>query len=81
LSPLEVAFHLRTPIALGYPWIFLDSLLAHVKLREALGERYYSLPTKVLARDELAELDLPLKAWRGVPVASVSIFEPRVELS
>ena len=78
MTPLKVAFRLRTPVALGFPWIFFDSLLAHIALREELGERYYSLPTKIPV-DRIPEL--PLKRWRGVYVASVSIFEPEAELA
>jgi len=78
VTPLKVAFRLRTPVALGFPWIFFDSLLAHIALREELGERYYSLPTKIPV-DRIPEL--PLKRWRGVYVASVSIFEPEAELA
>lgn len=78
MTPLEVVFHLRTPVALGFPWIFFDSLLAHIRLKEELGERYYSLPTKVPMG---AQLRVPLKRWRDVPVASVSIFEPQAGLA
>ena len=73
MEPLEVVFRLKTPVALGFPWISFDSLLAHVKLKELLGEHYYALPTKIPAS---ADLDVPVKLWRDVPVASVSIFEP-----
>jgi hypothetical protein len=77
MEPLEITFYLSTPIALGFPWIFFDSLVAHVRLREELGERYYSLPTKM----PLGGVpDIPIKRWRDVPVASVSIFEPATEL-
>ena len=75
MEPLEVVFYLRTPVALGFPWLNFDSLLAHILLREELGERYYALPTKVPAAAAV-EAHLPLKRWRDVPVASVSIFEP-----
>jgi hypothetical protein len=78
VTPLRVVFRLRTPVALGFPWIFFDSLLAHVALREELGERYFSLPTKTPA-DRIP--DLPLKKWRGVYVASVSVFEPETEVA
>ena len=80
MTPLRVIFHLSTPIALGYPWISFDSLLAHVKLKEELGERYYSLPSKTPVR-EISEIklesgEIPLKKWRDLYVASVSLFEP-----
>jgi hypothetical protein len=78
VTPLKVVFFLRTPVALGFPWIFFDSLIAHVALREELGERYYSLPTKIPI-DRIP--DLPLKRWRGVYVASVSVFEPEAVLA
>jgi hypothetical protein len=77
MEPLEVVFHLRTPVALGFPWISFDALLAHIRLKEELGERYYSLPTKVPAG---GAPDVPIKRWRDVPVASVSIFEPEPQL-
>jgi len=76
VTPLRVVFQMRTPVALGFPWIFFDGLLAHIALREELGERYYSLPTKTPI-DRAPEL--PLKKWRGVYVASVSVFEPETE--
>jgi hypothetical protein len=77
MEPLEIVFYLQTPVSLGFPWIFFDSLIAHVKLREELGERYYSLPTKI----PLGGVpDIPIKRWHDVPVASVSIFEPTTEL-
>ena len=78
MTPLKVVFFLRTPVALGFPWIFFDSLIAHVALREELGERYYSLPTKTPI-DRIP--DLPLKRWRDVYVASVSVFEHEAELA
>jgi len=78
VTPLKVVFFLRTPVALGFPWIFFDSLIAHVALREELGERYYSLPTKTPI-DRIP--DLPLKRWRDVYVASVSVFEHEAELA
>jgi hypothetical protein len=73
MENLEVVFHLSTPVSLGFPWIFLDSLLAHVMLKEELGERYYSLPTKIPIRDVPRP---PLKYYYDVPVASASIIEP-----
>ncbi len=77
MEPLEIVFYLQAPVSLGFPWIFFDSLIAHVRLREELGERYYNLPTKI----PLGGVpDIPIKRWHDVPVASVSIFEPATEL-
>jgi len=71
---MEVVFHLSTPLALGSPWLMFDSLLAHVKLKEELGERYYTLPTKI----PLGGVPrIPLKKWRDIYVASVAILEPQ----
>jgi hypothetical protein len=78
LEPLEVVFHLRTPIALGLPWIFFDSLLMHAKLKEELGEKYYLLPAKAPIKD-LPQT--PIRYWRDVPVASVSLIEPEPQPS
>jgi hypothetical protein len=76
MEPLRVTFRLRSPLALGFPWISLDSLLLHVKLREELGEKYYSLPTKIPAR-VVEEFELPIKRWHDVYVASVSLIDGR----
>jgi len=77
MEDLEIVFHLSSPISLGFPWVFFDSLLAHVMLREELGEKYYSLPTKIPVKDIPRP---PLKYYRDVPVASVSIIEPAPSL-
>jgi hypothetical protein len=74
LEPLKVTFRLRSPLALGFPWINLDSLLLHVKLREELGEKYYTLPTKIPAKI-VEEYELPLKRWRDIYAASVSLID------
>jgi hypothetical protein len=74
MENIEVVFHLSSPLSLGFPWVFFDSLLAHVMLREELGEKYYSLPTKIPIKDIPKP---PLKHYHDVPVASVSIFEPQ----
>lgn len=43
---LRITFHLRTPVVLTYPFITLDSIVAHLGFREKLGESYYTLPSK-----------------------------------
>jgi hypothetical protein len=77
VEPLEITFYLSTPVALGFPWIYFDSLIAHIRLKEELGERYYSLPTKIPVDSVPA---IPIKHWKDVPIASVSIFEPQAGL-
>jgi hypothetical protein len=77
MENLEIVFHFSTPVSLGFPWIFFDSLLAHIMLREELGERYYSLPTKIPIRDIPTP---PLKYYHDVPLASVSVLEPNSEM-
>jgi hypothetical protein len=37
---------MTTPICLGWPWIHLDGLLAHLARRELDGQNYYVLPSK-----------------------------------
>jgi len=72
MEPLEVTIYFKTPIALGFPWIYLDSLLANLKVIEEQGERYFISPK--VAPMETPEI--PVKKWRDVYVSSVSIFEP-----
>ncbi len=84
MQPLEVVFHLSTPISLGSPWLMFDSLLAHVKLKDVLGEKYYFLPSKISVRNTELQvgdvLEIPLKKWRDLYVASVAIFDPGVDM-
>jgi len=72
MTPLEIIFYLRTPIALGSPFLMFDSLLMHIKLKEELGEKYYTLPTKI----PISELpEPPLKKWKDLYVSSVAVIE------
>lgn len=58
--PLQVEFHLRTPLLMGYPWIFGDALLARLLMEEILGDDFYNLP----AKDHL-----PIWKYLRLPVA------------
>jgi hypothetical protein len=76
VEPLKITFFLRTPISLAFPWMNFDSLVLHAVLRERLGERYYSLPSKIPSHvAEEALQDVPLKKWRDLFVASVSLID------
>lgn len=46
-SNLEIEFRLMTPVALSSPWIFFDSILAHLQYRMASPRRYRCLDSKV----------------------------------
>jgi len=78
--PLKITFRMETPVALGFPWISFDGLVLHILLRESLGEKYYYLPTKTPIKYVIKKLDSskiqdpPLKRWRDLYVASVSII-------
>jgi hypothetical protein len=77
LEPLEVTFYLKTPIALGFPWLYLDSILINLKIMDELGERYLTPPPKVEnALVDIPDNEIPIKKWKDVYVSSVSIFEP-----
>lgn len=62
---------MRSPIALAWPWINFDGLLAHLEFRRKLGEGYRTLPTKRVV-DPIPSL--PLASTQGVYHCSVSIF-------
>jgi hypothetical protein len=75
MEPLEVKIYFKTPIALGFPWLYLDSILINLKVIEELGESYFTPPPKVDSL--LVDIpDVPIKKWKDVYVSSVSIFEP-----
>lgn len=44
--PLEVRVDLASPVILSYPWIMLDSLLAHLVLEQQYPELLQSLPPR-----------------------------------
>ena len=69
MKNLKITFYLKTPLSLSFPWFSLDSLLMHTLLERR--DDYYYLPTKVPVEVE----EPPLKKWRDIYVASVSIYE------
>lgn len=80
MTPLKITVGLKTPIALGYPWIHFDSLLAHLLVKIELGEDYYRLPAKIprffLGDPRLKKrVALPLKTYKDFYIASVGIID------
>jgi CRISPR type IV-associated protein Csf3 len=77
-TPLKVEFRLTTPIALSYPYLNFDGLIAHLWLRATLGERYRTLPTKRVVNFEYGP-EFPIKPLEanGVRIyrASVSLID------
>ncbi len=72
-QPLQIIFHIRPPLFLTNPWLYLDSLVQYLCLREALGELFYILPSDInLNLDGLA---LPIKKTEDVYHSSVSLFD------
>ncbi len=53
----KITFHLQTPVVLGSPWLNFDGVISHLRLRELLGQDYYTLPSK----EPLNQY----KLWRG----------------
>ena len=58
---LKIRFKLVTPVLLGHPWIFFDSLVAHTLLRSALGDEFYNLPSKYPLLELTESLDMPIR--------------------
>lgn len=75
-KPLKITFYLSTPLALTYPWIFFDGLIAHLYWRKHSPELYRALPSKVVAK-KIGDIipDLPLKRFGPIFHASVSFFD------
>ncbi|MFW9872933.1 MAG: hypothetical protein ACFFG0_07515 [Candidatus Thorarchaeota archaeon] len=59
-SPFKVVFEMNSPISLSHPWIHLDGIIAHLLLRNILGNLFYILPTN-LPLDFFSILKLPIK--------------------
>lgn len=68
---MKVVFRMVTPVALTYPWVHFDAILAHLWLRKNY-EGYRSLPSKRVVD---LDMDLPLKKTGDIYHASVSFFD------
>jgi len=77
-EPLEITFHLSSPITLNHPWMHFDGLIYHLLFREILGEDYFLLPRKFpfgMLQEELDKIQ-PIKIdSNGLYHASVSFFD------
>ncbi|OPY23620.1 MAG: hypothetical protein A4E26_00734 [Methanobacterium sp. PtaU1.Bin097] len=72
-QPLKISFKVRPPVFLAHPWLYFDSLIQYICLRDALGEHFYILPSdQVLPVDQL---QIPIKKTDDVYHASVSHFD------
>ena len=71
-KPFSLTFHMQTPIMLAHPWLSFDGLLAHLMVRERLGQEYYTLPSKQPIDLTYVTKDLPFKHTAGLPHASVA---------
>lgn len=83
---LKITFYMRTPIALGHPWIHFDGLIAHLLRRQLLRDEYYVQPSKlpigldnILERDKIDPMPLERHVAGNTFVykASISFLEPR----
>lgn len=72
-QPLQIIFKVRPPLFLGHPWIFFDSLIMQLCLRDCLGELFYILPSDIVL--DLQNFQVPIKKTEDVYHASVSIFD------
>ena len=57
---LEVEFRLTTPLALSLPWLFFDSILAHLQYRKTGPQRYRCLDSKIPDESIEADNEIPL---------------------
>lgn len=72
-QPLQITFKVRPPVFLAHPWIYFDSLIQYLCMRDALGELYYILPTD--EKIPVEDLQIPIKKTEDVYHASVSQFD------
>lgn len=70
---LKITFDMQTPICMSYPWIFFDSILAHVAARRADPDSYRKLDSKRVDTSLLEKRirKLPIH-WDGIYHASCS---------
>ncbi len=71
--PLQISFKVRPPVFIAHPWLYFDSLIQYLCLRDALGEHFYILPTDIEL--PLDDLMIPIKKTGDVYHASISQFD------
>ena len=78
-EPLEIIFHLSSPLTLNHPWMHFDGLISHLLLIEAMGEDMCLLPPKLPIGRLLKGIKLPpspiKKSDNCLYHASVSLFD------
>ena len=77
-EPLKITFHLSSPICLTSPWMFFDSLVGHIMLKQVLKEDYYLLPIKFPFSRMLERVELPpqpIKQTGKLFHSSISFFD------
>lgn len=76
-QPLEIVVEVTPPIYITSPWLYLDSILKYLCLREALGDLFYILPSEETVDTSL--LEIPLKKTDDIYHSSVGIYnEPKL---
>lgn len=76
--PLEIKMKVIPPVYITSSWLHLDSILAYLCTRDALGELFYSMPTEETI--DISLLDLPLKKTDDVFHSSVGIYSDTAKL-
>ena len=77
-TPLKVDVGVITPIYITNPWLYFDSIITYLCLRDALNELFYCMPTEETV--DVSLLDLPLKKTGDVYHASVGIYGDELKL-
>ncbi len=79
---LRIRYTLHTPVLLNHPWIHFDGLVAHLLLREHLGDKIYTLDTRRPSMELLESIDIPIaRVCTGNTCfydASISMFDGRL---
>lgn len=72
-EPLRVEMEVIPPIFITSPWLHLDSIVAYLCTRDALGELFWSMPTETTI--DTSVLDLPFKKTEDVYHTSVGQYD------
>lgn len=71
-EPLQVEINIIPPFYTTSPWLFFDSIVSYLCIRDVLGESFWSLPTNHIV--DLTNLDVPLERTEDIYHASVGIL-------
>lgn len=74
---VKIDFNMMSPVAITYPWIFFDSVIAHLHYRQLNPDAYRKQDSKIVNRDDSKKLgdNVIYHQYHGVSHGSASVID------